>query len=347
VPGGQEADLGRLEAYGWRRSTDAGHAAGSSPLAAIIAAGGQVLAAVMAIDRNRQPVHLESLPQGGVPPWPVGEGDLPEASDRWLRWLMEREPRLLAPHLAPPWSLLAMTPSTLIALAQLAGDGRRVCLRLPGGTPLAAWLEDLGEVGRRGLALKLIIEERDLPALDRLQTLVGWWVVAPADINEAAAIVALALHDEHTTLIVLPGDGQRLTGLPDGGAYIPGTGRTLAHGRALTLVCDQGGIPFAQAARSTLAADGIEAGIFICTSLHPLPLAQLELHARQAPVVVCALRAHAPALAASIDRHLARVGLRERVAGVHAPGDPAGLAALVSRARALASPVRGPDLGRA
>jgi hypothetical protein len=310
ITGGDASDRQRMRACGWQDGSDAGgdprpgprmRLAGS-PM--VSAAGAALVPAVW--NRDWHPVHLASLPQGALPPWPQGEGPTIPAVDRWLAWMMQREPRLLVPHLALPWNAVTPTPAALLALAQVSGEGYRVCWRPFPPRGLIDWLGVLDAIGRQGLPFKLLVPHAALPALLHLQALPGWWVMAPADRGEAAAVIAHALDTEHATLIALPEDQAAIPPWPSDSAYMPGTGRLLAPGVALTLVCDQAGIQAAYDARVTLASVGVDAGVFHCTSVHPLPAAELTDAAQRAPMLVCAL--HGRVFAGSVNAVLCAAG---------------------------------------
>ncbi len=296
---GQEQDRLRLAASGWRLPTAGGQRAGPGPLLLPMpaplpaaAAGTASFAAPPASPAPAglrgawPPVHLSSLPPGGVAPWPVAGGTQAEENDGALRWLAGREARVLIAHQVPPWREAPASAATLLALAQLAGEGLRVCWRLPPGA-LGAWTAVLAEAGRRGVALKLLVAASGLPALARLNALDGWWVVAPADAREGAAVLAQVLDSEDAVLIAEAEPQPGLPPWPAGEPYLPGSGRQLAAGAAVTLVCESRSAALALAAHGRLAALGIAAGVLQCTSLLPLPRAQLmDCAARAALVVV-------------------------------------------------------------
>jgi hypothetical protein len=331
---GQEQDRVRMAAFGWQLAGAAGPPAGRAPQLRCGAPAGPPgppagaappsagAAGHPSGDGPRgawPPVHLASLPPGGLPPWPWTPGAQALADDSALRWLADREARLLVAHQAPPWCAAPASAATLLALAQLAGEGLRVCWRLPAGA-LRAWSAVLAEAGRRGFALKLLVAAAELPALVQLSALEGWWVIAPADAREGAAVLAQVLDSEDAVLIA---EGEPQPGLPSWPAeepYLPGSGWPLASGGDLTLVCESRSAALALAARAGLAARGIAAGVLQCTSLLPLPRAQLADCALRAPLVVVGAGASAGGLAAAV-RAVLPAG-----AAVVALGDEAGLA---------------------
>jgi hypothetical protein len=286
------------------------------------------------------PVHLDSMPQGALPPWPLGDGPAGHAVDRWLGWLGQREPRLLLPHAMTPWNGLPDTPAKLLALAQLAGEGWRVCWRLQAPGSLIDWLGVLDAVGRRGLPLKIVLEHSDLTPLTHLQALPGWWVLAPSDLGETSAVMAHALDNEHSTIIALPGAGRAIPTWPNGQAYMPGTGRSLVPGSSLTLVCDSAGAQVACEARTVLETRGMQAEVYHCTSLHPLPSADLEACAGRAPLLVCAQAA--PALTGAINAILCALGAPHHAHSVHASDHVPEQSLIVARAVELMTPGRSP-----
>lgn len=234
------------------------------------------------------PVHLRTLLPGALAPWPVDATSLPPAAaSDWLAWLAAREPDLVVANLAAGWRDQVPGPAVLGALAQLAGEGRRVCWRLPSGIDLKPWLEVLQQIGRRGLGLKLLMNANDLPPRPYLAPLIGWWVLVPADTREAAAMLAFALACEDAVLLGLPPSvAPGLPAWPDQQAYHPGHGRWLIHGGAGTLVCDHRTLQVALAAAMLLAQADQHVGVLLCTSMLPLPVGDLDL-AGPGPLIAC------------------------------------------------------------
>lgn len=228
-----------------------------------------------ALRREWQPVRLASLPMGGFPPWLVdADGQAMEA------WLAEHEPRALLAHRVDGWAGTPPEPALLIALGQLAAEGRRVVWRVPAGAPLADWREALITLGRRGLGLKLIVGEP--PSAELLTTPTGWWVWSPADAGELAATFANVLDHEEPALVVLPGPAVGITPWPATRAGVAGEGRLLAEGGAVTVVADG-----RRAGRALALAQAVGgAGAFACTCLAPLPLPQLAALAARGLLVV-------------------------------------------------------------
>ncbi len=227
------------------------------------------------VRREWQPVRLASLPMGGLPPWPVdGDGRAMEV------WLSEREPRVCFAHAQPGWEEVATGPALLIALGQLATEGRQVCWRVPAGARLADWCDQLLAVGRRGLGIKLIVSEP--PSAAALSALAGWWVWSPADAGELAAVLANVLDHEEPALVVLPGPSTGIAPWPAAQAVVAGDGRQLLAGGTLTVVADGW-----RAGRAVAVAQALgDAGAFACTGLHPLPVAQLVTLAARGPLAV-------------------------------------------------------------
>lgn len=264
--------------------------------------------------REWQPVRLASLPMGGLPPWPVdGDGRAMEA------WLGEREPRLFLAHAQPGWAEIAPGPALCAALGQLAAEGLRVVWRVPAGAHLGDCGAALADLGRRGLGLKLIVAE-PLPAA-LLATLVGWWVWSPADAGELAAVLANVLDHEEPSLVVLPAASADVAPWPATQAVVAGDGRELLAGGTLTVVAD--GHRAGPALRLAHAVS--HAGAFACTTLHPLPVAQLLTLAARGPLAVLG-----EDLALAIMAALAPSG-DGRVIALPADGD---LASLMERLRA-------------
>jgi len=244
--------------------------------------------AAIEVRREWPPVHLRTLQAGMLPPWPVDAASLPPAAaSDWLAWLASREPDLVVVNLAAGWREQVPGPALVCALAQLAGEGRRVCWRLPSGTDLRPWLDALHQVGRRGFPLKLLVNANDLPPRTSLAPLVGWWVLVPADTAEAAAMLAYALECEDPVIIgLVPTIPVVLPPWPPRQAYHPGRGRWLAHGSAATLVCDQRTLPVASTAASALASASLPVGVLLCTSVLPISVGDLDQRGA-GPLIAC------------------------------------------------------------
>lgn len=282
VVGSDPTVLAPLVDLGWRREGTGPLVALSPPLEA------PLLPAATDLRREWPPVNLRTLLPGALPPWPVDVTSLPPAAaSDWLAWLAIREPDVVVANLAAGWRDQVPGPAVLCALAQLAGEGRRVCWRLPSGIDLRPWLDALQQIGRRGLGLKLLMNANDLPPRPHLAPLVGWWVLVPGDVREAAAMLAYALSSEDPMLIGLsPTVPLALPPWPEQQAYHPGHGRWLVHGGVATLVCDHRTLAVAGAAAALLGAGGQRVGVLLCTSVLPLPVGDLDL-AGPGPLVAC------------------------------------------------------------
>ncbi len=261
-------------------------ALGSAPLAeaATVAVGAPAARARQR--REWSPVHLASLPSSGAPPWPepAAAEDAARAVEDALAWLAAREPRLVIAHQHQPWRDLPQDGATAAALAQLAGEGRRVVWRLGCGG-LGACTQAAAAAAARGLALKLLIDAEDLPAQDsRLSARA--WVVSASDAREADAMLAWGLAHEDAVVMGLgaPADVPRWEAQVP---WTPGQGRWLRAGAAGTIACSAQGAPIAWAA---CAEAGADIGVLQCSSLSPLPAAALRL----APRPLWALEALAP-----------------------------------------------------
>lgn len=207
--------------------------------------------------RERQPVNLSSVPRSLEPGWTAGTvHDALAAS-------AAREPLLLLPGRDPRWGV---DRAALLALAWIAGDGRRVVWELPAGTDLGGWSGELELIGRMQLALKLVIAPADLPWPPSERGLARWWVAMP-DAADAAGVLAWTLAGEDSVLAALPAT------MPVGRAWLPGSARRLAEGTAGTLLCT--------ASPTDLPAG---CGALLLTSLVPLPLAELRATAK--PLIV-------------------------------------------------------------
>lgn len=282
VVGGDDAVLAPLVELGWRHD-------GAGPLLRrCMPLDAASLPPNTEVRREWPPVHLRTLLPGMLPPWPVDSTSLPPAAaSDWLAWLASREPDLVVVNLANGWREQPPGPALVCALAQFAGEGRRVCWRLPSNTDLKPWLDALQQVGRRGLPLKLLVNANDLPARPNLATLVGWWVLVPADTAEAAAMFAYALECEEPVIIgLVPGIPVALPPWPARQAYHPGRGRWLSSGGVATLVCDQRTLPVVAAAALALAQAALPIGVLLCTSVLPVPVGDLD-HAGPGPLIAC------------------------------------------------------------
>jgi hypothetical protein len=287
--GGEAVALG-LTAAGWERLAK-GRNKRTGPVFTVLSASTKAKPQSQdkpPLRREWQPVNLPTLPRGGLPPWPIDDAvPAHAATGDWLAWLAQREPRLLVADAAAPWRDQPDDEAKLLALAHLASEGRRVCWRLPPGTDLSRWLPRLGDLGRRGLALKLLCAAADLPGAQRWADQQGWWVMAPAEAREAAVVLAQTLDNEDGAVIGLPTEiNRRIPAFGADQAYCPGSARVLAEGAALTLVSDHRTAGAALAARARLHAAGIEAGVLHCTSLSPLPAPALEAAAARGPLIV-------------------------------------------------------------
>jgi transketolase len=161
-------------------------------------------------------------------------------------------------------------------------------------------------------------------------------VAAPADAGEAAAALAQVLDSEDAVVLALPGAALATAEWPADHAYLPGSGRWLARGEAATLVCESRSAAAALEAGAALRALGVEVGVLHCTSLHPLPLAELERAAERAPLVVCSATDAEGGLGAAVLRQLAGLlGARSSAIGPDPGQGPLRCEAIVARARAL------------
>jgi hypothetical protein len=237
--------------------------------------------------QERQPIRLPSLQRSLEPTWQVTS---PRDA---LTTSAACEPLILLPGRDPRWGA---DRAALLALAWIAGDGRRVVWELPAGTDLGGWTSELEQIGRMQLALKLLIAPGDLPWPPAERGLARWWVAMP-DAADAAGVLTWTLAGEECVLAALPSTMHR------GQAWLPGSARRLADGTAGTLLC-------------TAPPDDLPTGCgaLLLTSLIPLPLA--ELRATAQPLV---------ARSEDLARHLAPLaaldpGLRCTLASV--PRDP-------------------------
>jgi hypothetical protein len=221
--------------------------------------------------REWPPVNLASLPRSGEVPWPAGGEAAPAAISRALAWLEAHEQRLLLPHAQPPWCAEPLSPTLAAAVAQLAGEGRRVVWQLPVGG-FAVIAPAIADACRRGLGPKLLLPADELPALDGPFAACSW-MLATGEGRQAEAVLAWMLAHEDAALCELQAAGPAGTGVV--GPYRPGSGRWLASGADGTVVAAAAQAPAACSVRTALAARGLALGVFECTSLAPPPAAQL------------------------------------------------------------------------
>ncbi|MEK7415149.1 MAG: hypothetical protein AAB263_17730, partial [Planctomycetota bacterium] len=121
--------------------------------------------------RERQPVHLASLPRDLSPPWPTTD------VSAILSACAAQESSVLLPARDARWGVNA---AALLALAWISSDGRRVVWELPSGTPLTTWQAELEFIGRLQCALKIIVSGNNLP-WPLLECGGGrWWITCTA-----------------------------------------------------------------------------------------------------------------------------------------------------------------------
>ncbi len=202
--------------------------------------------------RERQPVRLASLGRDLVPRWPAG------STPGLLSACAASEPLLFLPGRDPRW---APGPAALLALAWIAGEGRRVVWELPQGTRLAAWQPAAAMVARLQAALKVVVHPEDLPWNEGFR---AWWIAAP-DASDAAGVLAWALAGEECALLALPAESAA------GAAWLPGSARGLSDGPEGTVLC------LARDAQAACAwAASRRLGVLQLTGLNPLPGARLR-----------------------------------------------------------------------
>ncbi|HYE08319.1 MAG TPA: hypothetical protein VEL07_22585 [Planctomycetota bacterium] len=324
ISGGDDADERLLDVCGWRIAADLG---GDGPVATRV--GALPAAAPAPGARAPAPVRLASL--GAWRDALRAEASPYADAGQWLADLATREPRLVLPH--RDWPCRADAAGLAIA-AEVAATGRRVAWLLPPRCDLSAALPALRAAARRRIALKLLMAAEDLPPLGAWSAAPGWWLIGPAGDAQLRACLAHALATEDATLIALPkrafaGDWQ--------GDHEAGSGRRLAveAAPAATLVCDNRGIDLAVAARLLLGTAGIAADVLLCTSLAPLPAADLVDAAARGPLIAIDALAGAgftDAVVAIAPRAARVVTVRSDVAHVLTPTDVAQAACTAVRA---------------
>jgi len=236
--------------------------------------------------REWPPVQLACLGRSGHCPWPqAAAAPLAAQLLTACRFVAQREPALLVAQDETPWRSVAVTPGTVMALAQIASAGRRVVVSI---TPaiLAQCVAELAVAGRRGLALKLLCPwpaegaAAILPDLGPDGPLGRWWVHASADPAEAEAILVQTLMHEDPALLLhaeLPrAAAPQLLGYPRSQPWTMGSGREVAAGDQALVLCSGAQTPAALALRTRLQGQGISVALWQCTSLAPLPVVALR-----------------------------------------------------------------------
>lgn len=249
-----------------------------------------------------QPVHLYA-----VRDWSRETGDVLAS----LPSLVAREPHVILADSQRPWCDLS-GPALPMVLGALAGEGKRVCWRVPAATDLRACVPGLRRLADRGRAMTLIVDDFTTDSLAFWHALPGWWVMAAADDGEFRALLARALRSEDLCVVARPPTGAIET-WPSGDAHVPGTGRWLASEPAAkaTLVCASAGSEACQRAREALTAMGIAVGIYHVSSVIPLPEAELAEASSRGPLIVADDGEPSAGLAGAITR----CGLPARAVG--------------------------------
>ncbi len=204
--------------------------------------------------RERQPVRLASLGRDQVPRWQTST-----PADA-LSATAALNPLLLLPARDPRWPC---NRAALLALAWIAGDGRRVVWELPASTPLAAWSAELDLIGRMQLPIKLCCTPADLPWPPTTCGLQRWWVAMP-DPSGAAGVLAWALAGEECVLAAMP------DAMAGANPWLPGEALRLSDGSRGTVLCTAANMP----------APTPGFGLLVMTSLIPLPIPDLAASAQ-------------------------------------------------------------------
>lgn len=323
VSGGAIADEAVLAGCGWRVAADLD---GPGPVAMRVTVMTPTPSAP--VGHAPAPIHLGALPDWRAALRPTAS---PYAdATGWLNDLATREPRLVLPHCA--WPCAPDAVGIAIA-AEVAASGRRVVWLLPRGTDLVAALPALRATARRRIALKLVIAADDLPPLGAWSAAPGWWLIAPAGDDECRAGLAHVLANEDAAVLALP---RRVHAGEWRGDHEAGTGRWLARdaAAALTLVCDNRGLDLAVAARLLLGTVGIAAEVLLCTSLLPMPTADLADAAARGPMIAIDAApgsGFAEAVSSCAPRSSRVVALRGDAAHQLTPSDVAQAARIAAR----------------
>jgi hypothetical protein len=232
--------------------------------------------------REWQPVHLPAAADFARH---VRPGAAFDAIADGLRAYAHAEKRLLLPQDAAGWNDAPDTQEKLIAAAQVASEGFRVVWRMTSTSRLLSWSSALSEIGRRGMAMKILCPDQHAPPLCVWPAFTGWWVTGPADVAETASVIAHTLDTEDAMVVSVPTRADtRAPAAP--ATFEPGSGRWLSPMGAVNCVCDQRGISAALDARQSLSVIGVDLGVFFCASLAPLPLFEIERAAQHGPLVV-------------------------------------------------------------
>ncbi len=195
----------------------------------------------------------------------------PQQIHAWLQALMDAG---LPLHRLQRWSSV---PS--VASLQ-AGCGKRVVWTPEDGNA-RVHREVLEAIGRKMLPVKLILPDQHDLDWCSWNSLPGWWIAAPSSYQEARALLWRSLADEWPTLIVAP---EQWLSICDPGCFE--WGRLCAEPEEpVWLLCAQEAVGLATEAEALLTAHGIPAALVPCSSIRPLPVAQVRRNATQ--LVIC------------------------------------------------------------
>ena len=223
------------------------------------------------------PVRLTTLPRSGEVPWATTTTSPNAAITEGLSWVAARESALIVLDGAE-----AGSPLTLVVAGLMTGEGRRVVVHLP--EPMPEVMTELAVLGR--LQRPLTVITGSLPRL----ALPGWWMVGEAQPGPTAAQLTMALLHEWPTLIVAgdvpPSDASMPLAVQPPMVPIPGSGTWLRQRQpgSPAVVCTAPGSSAAW--QAVAAATNPGTGCYCCTSLQPLPEADLRHLAFDGPVLV-------------------------------------------------------------
>lgn len=211
------------------------------------------------------PVQLASIPRSLHAPWPA-DGDP-------LRWLAEREDRLIDVARDPRFAALHAGPALALLLGALAGDGWK-----PVWTPPARCWPHLGgalaAVARLRLPLTVLGEAAALAAIRHQLAAAGWWIGG----GSAAQVLPFALTAPFAVALALDQDAG------PGEPAEPGRALRLHDGRDATLITTPEALPAVRAAATLLALAGVDTAIVVLPWSTPAPLE--DLHAITGPALL-------------------------------------------------------------
>ncbi|MDA3961020.1 MAG: hypothetical protein PF961_09535, partial [Planctomycetota bacterium] len=205
------------------------------------------------------PVDLLQLAPECVPPWDAqGPAETPwDACRAALQALAAVEPALVIAGDVAPWQPLDQW--ALVALAQVAAEGRRVVLLRPDPAVLASLAARLADLQ---LHCVVLTDHPEAPGDDR------WWWTEAADQAQALAQLRTALWVEGLWCLRVP--SRWCQGLTEPGPWAePGAQRTVMAGKGPLLVASCG---YLDQAQRLGAESGGALSVLHASSLQPGPV---------------------------------------------------------------------------